>query len=87
MVAGHETVPVAAPAGGAAFAWAAAALGLGAGIASMCVVLGCLTLVRNHGRASQRLSSALHGLRGGVAGVSPFGADPRGSDPEPGRAR
>lgn len=50
MVAGHETVPVATPSGDEAFAWGAAALGLGAGIASMCALLGCLTLVRNHGR-------------------------------------
>jgi hypothetical protein len=33
-----------------AFAWGAAALGLGAGVAAMCVLLGCVTLVRSHGR-------------------------------------
>ena len=32
------------------FAWGAAALGLGVGIAAMCVLLGCVTLVRSHGR-------------------------------------
>jgi hypothetical protein len=32
------------------FAWGAAALGLGAGIAGMCVLLGCVTLVRHDGR-------------------------------------
>ena len=39
-----------APAAGDAFAWGAAVLGLGAGIAAMCVLLGCVTLVRSHGR-------------------------------------
>jgi hypothetical protein len=43
-------VAVAPPAAGEAFAWRAAALGLAAGIAAMCVLLGCLTLVRSHGR-------------------------------------
>ena len=33
-----------------AFAWGAAALGLGAGVATMCLLLGCVTLVRSHGR-------------------------------------
>ena len=33
-----------------AFAWGAAALGLAAGVAAMCVLLGCVTLVRSHGR-------------------------------------
>ena len=49
---GPTTGPVvsAAPVGGDAFAWGAAALGLGAGIAAMCVLLGCVTLVRSHGR-------------------------------------
>jgi hypothetical protein len=32
------------------FAWGAALLGVGAGIAAMCVLLGCVTLVRSHGR-------------------------------------
>ncbi len=32
------------------FAWGAAALGLGAGVAAMCLLLGCVTLVRSHGR-------------------------------------
>jgi hypothetical protein len=32
------------------FAWAAAALGLGAGIAAMCAVLVCVSLVRHDGR-------------------------------------
>ena len=50
MVAGPETAPVASPAGGEAFAWGAAALGLTVGIAAMCALLGCLTLVRSHGR-------------------------------------
>ena len=39
-----------APVGGDAFAWDAAAIGLAAGVAAMCVVLGCVTLVRSHGR-------------------------------------
>jgi len=38
------------PAGGDEFAWGAAVLGLGAGIAAMCVLFGCVTLVRSHGR-------------------------------------
>jgi hypothetical protein len=32
------------------FAWGAAAVGLGVGIAAMCAVLGCVTLVRHDGR-------------------------------------
>jgi len=44
------TVGVSRPAAGHEFAWGAAALGLGAGIAAMCVLLGCVTLVRSHGR-------------------------------------
>ncbi len=32
------------------FAWGAAALGLGAGVAAMCLLLGCVTLVRSNGR-------------------------------------
>jgi hypothetical protein len=43
-------VVVSTPVDGEAFAWGAAALGLGAGIAAMCVLLGCVTLVRGHGR-------------------------------------
>lgn len=39
-----------ASAGDDGFAWSAAALGLGAGIAGMCTLLGCVTLVRSHGR-------------------------------------
>jgi hypothetical protein len=34
----------------AGFAWGAAAVGLGAGMAAMCVLLACVTLVRNDGR-------------------------------------
>lgn len=33
-----------------AFAWGAAVAGLVAGVAAMCVLLGCVTLVRSHGR-------------------------------------
>jgi hypothetical protein len=43
-------VAVAPPAGGEAFAGGAAALGLAVGIAAMCALVGCLTLVRSHGR-------------------------------------
>ncbi|HSF03365.1 MAG TPA: hypothetical protein VLA62_10150 [Solirubrobacterales bacterium] len=43
-------VAVAPPAASEPFAWGAAVLGLGAGIAAMCVLLGCLMLVRSHGR-------------------------------------
>jgi hypothetical protein len=32
------------------FAWGAALLGLGAGVIGMCVLLGCVTLVRHDGR-------------------------------------
>lgn len=32
------------------FAWGAALVGLGAGIAAMSLLLGCVTLVRSHGR-------------------------------------
>ena len=39
-----------ATSGADAFAWGAAALGLAAGVAAMCVLLGCVTLVRSHGR-------------------------------------
>jgi hypothetical protein len=55
--AAEATVPAPAPvaptvsaAGGEGFAWGAAALGLGAGVAAMCALLGCVTLVRSHGR-------------------------------------
>jgi Flp pilus assembly protein TadB len=40
----------AAQAGDDTFAWGAAALGLGAGVAAMCVLLACVTLARSHGR-------------------------------------
>ena len=36
--------------GGDEFAWGAAAVGLAAGIAAMSLLLGCVTLVRSHGR-------------------------------------
>lgn len=36
--------------GGDEFAWGAALVGLGAGIAAMSLLLGCVTLVRSHGR-------------------------------------
>lgn len=36
--------------GGDAFAWGAALVGLGAGVAAMSLLLGCVTLVRSHGR-------------------------------------
>jgi hypothetical protein len=39
-----------APDGDDGFAWGAAALGLGAGVIAMCALLGCVTLVRSHGR-------------------------------------
>ena len=32
------------------FSWRAAAVGLGAGVAALCLLLGCVTLVRSHGR-------------------------------------
>jgi hypothetical protein len=44
-----EVVPT-VPSAGDGFAWGAAALGLGVGIAAACVLLGCVTLVRNDGR-------------------------------------
>ena len=44
-----EVVPN-VPSAGDGFAWGAAALGLGIGIAATCVLLGCVTLVRNDGR-------------------------------------
>ena len=57
MLAHASAVSVATPTASAApqtaadeFAWGAAALGLGAGVAAMCVLLGCVTLVRSHGR-------------------------------------
>ena len=37
---------------GDGFAWGAAALGLGAGVVAMCVLLGSVTLVRGHGLRS-----------------------------------
>jgi hypothetical protein len=45
-----STVIVSSPGAAESFAWGAAALGLGAGIAAMCVLLGCVTLARSHGR-------------------------------------
>lgn len=48
-----RTPPVMVPAsatGGDEFAWGAAAVGLGAGVSAMCLLLGCVTLVRSHGR-------------------------------------
>ena len=57
VVARTAAVPVTPPVvastsvtGGDEFAWGAAALGLGAGVAAMCVLLGCVTLVRSNGR-------------------------------------
>jgi hypothetical protein len=47
-VAAPVTEAIPAPDNG--FAWGAAALGLGAGIAGMFLVLGCVTLVRHDGR-------------------------------------
>ena len=48
-------IPATSPAAAAVpandgFAWGAALLGLGAGVAGMCVLLGCVTLVRHDGR-------------------------------------
>lgn len=43
-------VVASAPAVDDGFAWGAAAIGLGVGVAAMCVVLGSVTLVRSHGR-------------------------------------
>lgn len=48
--AGTPAADAPSPAPGEEFAWGAAALGLGAGVAAMCVLLGCVTLVRSHGR-------------------------------------
>ena len=48
--AATPAVDVLSPTGREEFAWGAAALGLGAGVAAMCVLLGCVTLVRSHGR-------------------------------------
>ncbi len=48
--AGTASVVTAAQAGDDAFAWGAAALGLGAGVSAMCVLLACVTLARSHGR-------------------------------------
>ncbi len=46
---GTAASPFVSPAGDR-FAWGAAALGLGAGIAAMCVVLVCVSLLRHGGR-------------------------------------
>lgn len=43
-------VAVATPAVDEGFAWGAAALGVGVGIAAMCAAFGCVTLVRHDGR-------------------------------------
>jgi hypothetical protein len=47
-----EAAPVDAPtpALDEGFAWGAAALGVGVGIAAMCALFGCVTLVRSDGR-------------------------------------
>ena len=47
-----EPAPVDAPmpALDEGFAWGAAALGVGVGIAAMCALFGCVTLVRHDGR-------------------------------------
>ena len=50
-----EAAPAAAAAisttvGDEGFAWGAAALGVGVGVAAMCAVFGCVTLVRHDGR-------------------------------------
>jgi hypothetical protein len=47
--AAPPTVAVLAPADDG-FAWGAAALGLGVGVAAMCAVFACVTLVRHDGR-------------------------------------
>ena len=44
------SVVVATPTLEEGFAWGAAAVGLGTGIAGMCVLFACVTLVRSHGR-------------------------------------
>lgn len=50
-MATSPAVMVSAPATeGDEFSWGAAAVGLGAGVAAMCLLLGCVTLVRSHGR-------------------------------------
>jgi hypothetical protein len=41
---------VSTPVGDEGFAWGAAALGVGTGVAAMCAVLACVTLVRHDGR-------------------------------------
>ena len=41
---------VVVPAGADGFAWGAAALGVGVGVAAMCAVFACVTLVRHDGR-------------------------------------
>jgi hypothetical protein len=41
---------VVVPAGVDGFAWGAAALGVGVGVAAMCAVFACVTLVRHDGR-------------------------------------
>lgn len=45
-----STADATAPSPDDGFAWGAALLGLGAGAIGMCVLLGCVTLVRNDGR-------------------------------------
>lgn len=49
-VASPPLVASASATGGDEFAWGAALVGLGAGIAAMSLLLGCVTLVRSHGR-------------------------------------
>ncbi|HET7515657.1 MAG TPA: hypothetical protein VFJ60_12710 [Gaiella sp.] len=48
--AAPPTVAVLTSAGEGGFAWSAAALGLGVGVAAMCAVFACVTLVRHDGR-------------------------------------
>jgi hypothetical protein len=43
-------VVVSTPVGDEGFAWGAAALGVGIGVAAVCAVLACVTLVRHDGR-------------------------------------
>lgn len=50
LVASSPLVASASATGGDEFAWRAAAIGLGAGIAAMSLLLGCVTLARSHGR-------------------------------------
>ena len=45
-----RTADATAPSHDDGFAWGAALLGLGAGAIGMCVLLGCVTLVRHDGR-------------------------------------